>query len=163
VTRDSARRTGRLQGNNVHVFRGAPDVEGALGTVQPDGWHFEFTFNTADAAETQLFFLSNFLHDFFTTWLRRGAGNFQEDNFGRGGLGGDSLAAVARASGRNKRHLRAQSRRPAIDHEHVSEGRHRLLGQDVDGDGSLDLDGDVDTDIAIHEFHHGVSNRLNTQ
>ena len=35
--------------------------------------------------------------------------------------------------------------------------------QDVDGDGSPDIDGDFDTDIAIHEFHHGVSNRLNTQ
>jgi len=156
--------TGRLQGNNVHVFRGAPDVEGALGTVQPDGWHFEFTFNTADAAETQLFFLSNFLHDFFyDLGFDEAAGNFQENNFGRGGLGGDSLAAVARASGRNN-----------ATFEPNPDGQRSIMSmflwdatgcwaQDVDGDGSLDLDGDVDTDIAIHEFHHGVSNRLNTQ
>src|SRR5207247_1746998 len=34
--------------------------------------------------------------------------------------------------------------------------------EDVDGDGAPDLDGDYDSDIFIHEYHHGVSNRLNT-
>ena len=34
--------------------------------------------------------------------------------------------------------------------------------EDVDGDGLLDIDGDFDTDIILHEFHHGVSHRLNT-
>ena len=156
--------SGLLQGNNVHVFRGAPDVEGAQGTIQPDGWHFEFTFNTADSAETNLFFLSNFLHDFFyDLGFDEAAGNFQEDNFGRGGVGGDSLAAVARASGRNN-----------ATFEPNPDGQRSIMSmflwdatgcwaQDVDGDGSVDLDGDFDTDIAIHEFHHGVSNRLNTQ
>jgi subtilase family serine protease len=156
--------TGRLQGNNVHVFRGAPDVEGAQGIVQPDGWHFEFSFNTAGAAETNLFFLSNFLHDFFyDLGFDEAAGNFQESNFGRGGVGGDSLAAVARASGRNN-----------ATFEPNPDGQRSIMSmflwdatgcwaQDVDGDATLDLDGDFDTDIAIHEFHHGVSNRLNTQ
>ncbi len=156
--------TGLLQGNNVHVFRGAPDVEGAQGIVQPDGWHFEFSFNTAGAAETNLFFLSNFLHDFFyDLGFDEAAGNFQESNFGRGGLEGDSLAAVARASGRNN-----------ATFEPNPDGQRSIMSmflwdatgcwaEDVDGDGTLDLDGDFDTDIAIHEFHHGVSNRLNTQ
>ncbi len=34
--------------------------------------------------------------------------------------------------------------------------------EDVDGDGVEDIDGDFDTDIILHEFHHGVSHRLNT-
>ena len=148
----------------MHVFRGAPDVEGAQGIVQPDGWHFEFSFNTAGAAETHLFFLSNFLHDFFyDLGFDEAAGNFQESNFGRGGVEGDSLAAVARASGRNN-----------ATFEPNPDGQRSIMSmflwdatgcwaQDVDGDGTLDLDGDFDTDIAIHEFHHGVSNRLNTQ
>ncbi|HXW06250.1 MAG TPA: CARDB domain-containing protein, partial [Vicinamibacterales bacterium] len=34
--------------------------------------------------------------------------------------------------------------------------------EDVDGDGTLDLDGDYDLDIVVHEFHHGVTHRLNT-
>ena len=33
--------------------------------------------------------------------------------------------------------------------------------EDVDGDGVQDIDGDFDTDIVLHEFHHGVSHRLN--
>ena len=35
-------------------------------------------------------------------------------------------------------------------------------GEDVDGDGSLDIDADYDADVVLHEYHHGVSHRLNT-
>ncbi|MGH9649310.1 MAG: M36 family metallopeptidase, partial [Terriglobales bacterium] len=34
--------------------------------------------------------------------------------------------------------------------------------QNVDGDSTQDLDGDLDLDIVMHEYHHGVSHRLNT-
>jgi hypothetical protein len=34
--------------------------------------------------------------------------------------------------------------------------------EDVDGDGTADLDGDYDSDVVLHEYHHGVSLRLNT-
>ena len=65
-------------------------------------WRFDFGFNTAGSAETHLFFLTNFLHDFFyDLGFDEAAGNFQADNFGRGGLGGDSLIVVSRAIGRN--------------------------------------------------------------
>ena len=63
-----------------------------------------------------------------------------------------------------QRDVRAQARRPALDHEHVPLGRQRLLGTGRRRRRhARTLDGDFDTDIAIHEFHHGVSNRLNTQ
>jgi len=79
--------TGFLQGNNTHVYRGVPGTEGAIGTSQPDGLHFDFGFNTPESAETQLFFLTNFLHDFFyDLGFDEAAGNFQSSNFGRGGL-----------------------------------------------------------------------------
>ena len=95
--------TGRLRGNNVHVFRGAPGVEGAQGTLQPDGWHFEFSFNTADAAETHLFFLSNFLHDFFYDlgFRRSRRATSRRAIFGRGGLEGDASPPWPAPSGRN--------------------------------------------------------------
>ena len=32
----------------------------------------------------------------------------------------------------------------------------------MDGDGAADLDGSYDLDIVLHEFQHGVSQRLNT-
>jgi hypothetical protein len=86
-------------------------------TVQPDGWHFEFTFNTADSAETNLFFLSNFLHDFFyDLGFDDAAATFQEDNFGRGcGVGRRRPCRRRQASGRNNAHVRAESRRTALD------------------------------------------------
>ncbi len=155
---------GRLSGNNVHVFRGAAGVEGASGTSQPDGWHFEYAFNTADAAETHLFFVANFLHDFFyDLGFDEAAGNFQADDFGRGGLGNDALVALARASGRNNATFEPNpDGQPSIMSMFLWDG-HGCWAQDVDGDGAADIDGDLDADIVIHEFHHGVSNRLNTQ
>ena len=165
--RDSATvlgNSGYLDGNNVHVFRGAPDVEGAVGASQPDGWHFEPAFGTADAAETHLFFVSNFLHDFFyDLGFDEASGNFQVNNFGRGGLGGDSLVAVARADGRNNATFEPNPEgQPSIMSMFLWDGQG-CWSQDVDGDSTADLDGDFDSDIIIHEFHHGVSHRLNTQ
>jgi subtilase family serine protease len=166
--RDSAAvlgNTGFLQGNNTHVYRGVPGTEGAIGTSQPDGLHFDFGFNTPESAETQLFFLTNFLHDFFyDLGFDEAAGNFQAGNFGRGGLEGDALAAVARSTaGKNNSTFEPNpDGQVSIMSMYLWDGGN-CWAQDVDGDGSPDIDGDFDTDIAIHEFHHGVSNRLNTQ
>jgi len=154
--------TGRLDGNNVHVFRGAQGVEGAAGALQADGWHFEYDFGASDAAETQLFFVNNFLHDFFyDLGFDEAAGNFQASNLGRGGAEGDALAAVARADGRNNATFEPNpDGQTSIMSMFLWDGKG-CWSADVDGDGAPDLDGDLDSDIVIHEFHHGVSNRLN--
>ena len=154
--------TGRLDGNNVHVFRGAQGVEGASGTPQQDGWHFEYDFGTADAAETHLFFLSNFLHDFFyDLGFDEASGNFQSSNLGRSGAAGDALVAIARADGRNNATFEPNpDGQLSVMSMFLWDG-HGCWSADVDGDGTEDLDGDLDSDIVIHEFHHGVSNRLN--
>ena len=48
------------------------------------------------AAITHLFYVNNFLHDwFYDHGFNEAAGNAQDNNFGRGGLGGDSLKAEA--------------------------------------------------------------------
>jgi subtilase family serine protease len=157
--------TGFLQGNNTHVYRGATGTEGAIGTSQPDGLHFDFGFNTPESAETELFFLTNFLHDFFyDLGFDEAAGNFQDSNFGRGGVEGDALAAVARSTaGKNNSTFEPNpDGQVSIMSMYLWDGSN-CWAQDVDGDGTPDIDGDFDSDIAIHEFHHGVSNRLNTQ
>jgi hypothetical protein len=52
--------------------------------------------NFTEAAITNLFFWCNLAHDYFYhLGSTEEAGNFQEDNFGKGGLGGDSLRADA--------------------------------------------------------------------
>ena len=154
--------SGRLEGNNVQVFRGAGGPS-ATGTPTFDGWLFDFPFNSAASAETSLFFAANFIHDFFyDLGFDEAAGNFQADNFGRGGTGADPLRLNARAPGRNN-----------ANYVHAPDGTSPTInmflwdgagcwGADADGDGSADLDGDYDLDIVIHEYHHGVSLRLNT-
>jgi subtilase family serine protease len=155
--------TGRLSGNNVHVFRGNTSTEGALGTFDGSRWIFDHPFNTAASAETALFFALNFAHDFFyDLGFDEAAGNFQVNNLGRGGLGGDPVLAIARAPGRNNATFQPA---PEGSSPIISMFLFDGLGcwsQDVDGDGTLDLDGDYDTDVVIHEFHHGVTFRLNT-
>lgn len=50
----------------------------------------------AAASVVQLFYVTNWLHDwFYSAGFNEAAGNAQNDNFGRGGLGGDALLAQA--------------------------------------------------------------------
>ena len=156
--------TGHLEGNNTQVLRKDLSTPSAAGSFDGSSWAFDFAFNTAGAAETSLFFAVNFAHDFFyDLGFDEASGNFQANNFGRGGLGNDRIRAIARSSaGRNN-----------ATFQPAPEGSSPIIsmflwdatgcwGADVDGDGSIDLDGDYDFDIIIHEFHHGVSHRLNT-
>ena len=156
--------TGRLSGNNTHVFRGTTGVEGALGTRSGNRWIFDAPFGSAASAETTLFFSLNFMHDFFyDLGFDEAAGNFQADNFGRGGLGGDAISGVARAAGRNNATFLPQPEGTSPVISMFLWDGNGCWSQDVDGDGTTDLDGDYDSDIVYHEFHHGVTFRLNTQ
>jgi subtilase family serine protease len=156
--------TGRLSGNNVHVYRGDPGTEGTLGTFDGTRWTFDAPFGTAASAETALFFALNYAHDFFYgLGFDEASGNFQADNFGRGGAGGDAIAGVARAAGRNNATFEPQPEGTSPIISMFLWDGSGCWSQDVDGDGTVDLDGDYDTDIILHEFHHGVSHRLNTQ
>ena len=140
--------SGRLDGNNVRVFRGSAGEPSASGTFDGSAWTFDFPFNSAGAAETFLFFALNYAHDFFyDLGFDEAAGNFQQDNFGRGGAGGDPVKANARATGRNN-----------ANYVHAPDGGSPTInmflwdgsgcwGEDVDGDGTADLDGDFDLDI----------------
>ena len=52
------------------------------------------------AATTQLFYINNFLHDwFYDAGFDEAAGNAQTTNYGRGGVGGDPLLAEAQDYG----------------------------------------------------------------
>jgi subtilase family serine protease len=156
--------SGRLSGNNAHVFRHDTSTEGALGTFDGTKWNFDFPFNSDDSAETALFFALNFAHDFFyDLGFDEAAGNFQQDNFSRGGIGGDPIKGNARANGRNNANYMnaADGSSPTIN-MFLWDGSN-CWAEDVDFDGIPDIDGDYDFDILLHEYHHGVSLRLNTK
>lgn len=155
--------TGHLDGNSARIFRGSAGTPSAAGTFDGASWTFDFPFNTAGSAETTLFFALTYAHDFFyDLGFDEAAGNFQADNFGRGGVQGDPVKGIARAPGRNN-----------ANYVHAPDGASPTINmflwdaagcwsEDVDGDGTADLDGDYDLDILLHEYHHGVSHRLNT-
>ena len=153
---------GRLRGNNASVYRTTAGGFGALGALTNGTWQFDSPFGSADSVETALFFASNFAHDFYyDLGFDEAAGNFQMDNFGRGGSGGDAIQTLARADGRNNASFEPtpEGQRPTMS-LFLFDGAG-CWSTDVDGDGSTDLDGGYDRDIVLHEYHHGVTFRLN--
>ena len=100
---------------------------------------------------TQLFYVANWWHD--ATYLlgfTEAAGNFQNDNFGRGGLGGDRVRGEGQdSSGTNN----ANFSTPA-------DGTRPRMQMYIWSGPNPDIDGDFDADVIVHENTHGLSNRL---
>jgi hypothetical protein len=113
--------------------------------------------NYGEAATVQLFYWDNWMHDaLYQLGFTEAAGNFQTDNFGRGGLGNDAVQADAQ------------------DGLDLNDGRHannanmstppdgcapRMQMYVFDG-ASLGRDGSLDAQIVLHEYTHGLSTRL---
>ncbi|HRI65103.1 MAG TPA: M36 family metallopeptidase, partial [Polyangium sp.] len=97
-------------GNNVNAYA---DINGSngfqIGDPQPgpsSGNSFDYTYDTSlapganltqqYASVTSLFYMNNWLHDYFyDSGFDEAAGNAQVDNFGRGGTGNDPILAEA--------------------------------------------------------------------
>jgi extracellular elastinolytic metalloproteinase len=94
------------RGNNVHAFTDRDATNVADVGSSPDGgagldfltpFNFaEHPQNSTDAAVTNLFYANNMIHDLLHGYgFDEEAGNFQENNYGRGGTGGDFVRAEA--------------------------------------------------------------------
>ncbi len=103
------------------------------------------------AAAVQLFYWCNFMHDkLYELGFTEAAGNFQKDNFGRGGLGNDAVSADAQdGSGSNNANFT-----PTAD------GTAPRIQMFIFTGPNPDRDGDFDAEIVIHEYTHGLSDRL---
>ncbi len=101
---------------------------------------------------TDLFFWSNRYHDqLYSLGFTESARNFQNDNFGRGGLGGDRVLAEAQdSSGTNNANFSTPSDGGSLPRMQM----YIFTGP------TPDRDGDLDHEIVIHELTHGLSNRL---
>jgi len=99
----------------------------------------------------QLFYIANRFHDeTYRLGFTEQAGNFQADNFGRGGAGNDRISAEAQdSSGANN----ATFFTPVDG----TRGRMQMYLWNAP---EPDFDGDLDAGIVIHELAHGLSNRL---
>lgn len=100
------------RGNNVYAYEDG-DADNAPG-YSPDGGatlNFDFPLDMGqqrpdlfqDAVITNLFYWNNIVHDVFYHYgFDEASGNFQENNYGRGGQGGDAVNAEAQdGSGTN--------------------------------------------------------------
>jgi len=141
------------RGNNAHAYE-----DGDNAGFSPDGGaglNFNFTINTnysaGDQSEsdaiTNLFYWNNIIHDvMYQHGFDEASGNFQENNYGNGGAGSDYVYAEAQdGSGTCNANFGTPS-----------DGSNPTMQMYVCGS----RDGDLDNGVIIHEYGHGISNRL---
>lgn len=97
------------RGNNVHAFLDLNDRDVSAGNEPSGGTElvFDFPFDPRqepiglrDASVTQLFYMNNFMHDFtYQYGFDEAAGNFQRNNYGRGGSAEDPVLAQSQDGG----------------------------------------------------------------
>ena len=107
------------------------------------------------AAVANLFYFVNLAHDYYySLGFTEAAGNLQTDNYGRGGVGHDAVLAEAQFGGFTDNSDFSPT--PEGTAPHLRMGIYtRNTSTKTD-----DLDADYSGQTAVHEYGHGVSNRL---
>ena len=154
------------RGNNVHAYNDIANTNISQGD-EPDGGaplSFDFTSNLALAPSTNtpsaqnlssnttnLFYMSNMMHDIWYAYgFDEASGNFQENNYGNGGIGGDYVKAEAQdGSGSNNANFSTPT-----------DGGNGRMQMYLWTTPNPDKDGDLDNGIIAHEYGHGISTRL---
>ncbi|HEX4970981.1 MAG TPA: M36 family metallopeptidase [Steroidobacteraceae bacterium] len=149
------------QGNNVQAYTDVDANNSPDANSSPSGGAalaFDFPLSLAQApsayrpaAVTNLFYLNNFIHDVqYQYGFDEAGGNFQVNNYGRGGLGNDSVRAEAQdGAGTNNANFGTPP-----------DGQRPRMQMFVWTSPNPDRDGDLDAGIVFHEYGHGISNRL---
>ena len=103
------------------------------------------------ASVTQLFYWCNWMHDrLYQLGFTESAGNFQNDNLGRGGMGNDALLAAAQHGG-------------YLNNAMISvppEGMPPLMEMFLFDSPEPDRDSALDAEVVLHEYAHGLTDRL---
>lgn len=146
-------------GNNVDAHtdtdaNNSPDLPRPTSATRTFDFPIDFTTAPSgykEAAVTQLFYMNNWVHDrLYELGFTESSGNFQTNNFGRGGFGNDAVQADAQdGNGTNNANFSTPT--------DGSPGRMQMY---VFTGPTPDIDGDLDAEIVIHEYCHGLSNRL---
>jgi len=140
---------------------GASPPNGYRPSTQVDGAHvFDFAYDhtqdptsqeNLDALITNLFYLTNICHDVLYTYgFDEQSGNFQTNNFGRGGAGNDAVVSNALdGSGTNNANFATPP--------DGTNGRMRMYRWTYT---STHRSSSLDGLVIAHEYGHGLSNRL---
>ncbi len=147
------------RGNNVWAQE---DANGNNGTgASPSGGSsldFNYPVNLTqapstyrDASTTNLFYWNNIMHD---VWYQYGfdeaSGNFQENNYGKGGAGSDSVNADSQdGGGTNNANMATPT-----------DGGNARMQMYLWTRTNPNRDGSFDNMIIAHEYGHGISTRL---
>ncbi|KAG7086881.1 hypothetical protein E1B28_002801 [Marasmius oreades] len=148
-------------GNNVLVYKG-PETNTTVQSSEIDAppLTFAYTFDpelspsdgpNVDVARTNAFYLMNSWHDtLYEYGFTESAFNFQNDNFGKGGVGGDRvLLSVQDGSG--------------VDNANFAtppDGQSGQCRMFIWDETNPNRDGALENDIPIHEMTHGLTNRM---
>ncbi len=124
--------------------------------------------NYADAAVTNLFYWMNRAHDLHYQYgFDEQAGNFQQNNMGRGGLGGDPVFAYAHYGAQSIGAGQFENAFFSLFGGAADDGVQPEVSMFISGGvgplGDLYTDGSYDSLVMIHEYTHGVSFRLARQ
>lgn len=144
------------RGNNVYAYD--DDNNDNLPGFSPDGTAtltFDFPLNlnysSGDQSEpaviTNLFYWNNIMHDVaYQYGFDEPGGNFQQNNYGKGGIGADYVNAEAQDGGGT---CNANMSTPP-------DGSKPRMQMYICGS----RDGDIDNGVIAHEYTHGISIRL---
>ncbi|ORY44706.1 hypothetical protein BCR33DRAFT_679246 [Rhizoclosmatium globosum] len=155
-----------LTGNNVFAQSNPNNIQDinqlvALPRPSSNSLTFDYPFdptkdeknaNNRDAATTNMFYVANACHDIFYQYgFTEAAGNFQNENFGKGGSENDPVIANSQdGSGTNNANFATGP-----------DGYAGLMRMYVfTPSGVPARDGALENDIIIHEMGHGLSTRL---
>lgn len=153
------------RGNNVFAYldRNANDMPD--GPAPDGGAHLVFDYGydetqqphigtNDEAAIVNLFYWNNILHDLLYQYgFNETAGNFQVNNYGRGGIADDAVQARAQwGADMNIRNNATFATPP--------DGGQPGMRMYLWNTANPELDGDFDSGIIAHEYGHGWSNRL---
>lgn len=175
-------------GNNTNTFQDLFDDETPHAADQPDtdaapNQHFDYTWTdtwglngvlpttgaSRDAVVTQLFYYTNWFHDYsYNLGFTETARNFQENNFGRGGTGSDGVSAEADDSyGDGTSKLCTDSannpvicRNNANFNANGADGTNPRMQMYVGETNGRRTQRAMNRDTVIHEYTHGISGRV---
>ena len=175
-------------GNNVNAYQDL-NASNAVGyqpqtpdTGDPAFQHFDYTFADAyqssggtnittdrDATLTQLFYWVNKAHDYYySLGFDEPSRNFQSDNFGKGGAGGDTVLAEAfngwgtgtEKLCKDKDDKDILCRNNANFNAGPGDGTPGRLQVYLGSTPFPFRESEMEGDTILHEYAHGVSNRL---
>ncbi|KAH9244823.1 hypothetical protein BASA81_017745 [Batrachochytrium salamandrivorans] len=145
----------RLTGNNVEVIAEGGRVFGTATRGVFKGF-FDPTLppqtpTNIVAGAINVFYVANTFHDtLYQYGFNEPAGNFQRDNFNRGGIGGDPVII----------NLQGSKRKNDASFNTPFDGRSGVLDLHIFTATEPNRDPALDNTVTVHELTHGLSNRL---